>query len=893
MTISHGAGDNGWSHLSARTDAKSHTAPERLPGVAASSPSKWRVLLLNTKDSNPNYYIALSIEQALREHPAVEAVFNADYHDAIATALKQSCNLLVAVDGEGLDRGLCQRLAVLCGKSALWVSEDPYDREHNLRSANLFDCVFTNDSASVSHYDGGAQHLPFAANPRFHELAVPHDAEEARHYLYDVLFIGTAWPNRVEFIRKLSQELPGLKFKVALPTNSFLPPVNLDLPVSAYSWRSANSEVARFANRSRIVLTLHREFAVGGNPAVAATPGPRLFETALAGGFQLVDGSLPETKSYYRDSEEIACFSNIDECVAKVRYYLQNPHERLAMARAAQQRTRREHLYAHRVAKLLTTVDSVAASKPQPAKATSAKRRPNRLLFVCHNHISLGNFGGVEVYVDLLARNLPADMEPLIYFPDRTFPESRLLRLLDVRKGTTRDIRCATPHTVATLTNAEREQEFAKLLHDERIDLVHFHHMLGHPWSLPMVARTMGVPTITTVEDYYASCTHLNLINPMRRFCRASELPAEACDLCLQETMMHRYHGGGALSRDASAAAMEEQRRVGPGSQASRRGYITAALDAHDLIIFISRAAQETTLGLLPLSQRPGQMLVEGLPISNAPKPQARSDFAPPLRVAVPGNLSVIKGGDSLCRIFAATRGEPIEFHVFGRIDMPYDDILRTLNLPHVHIHGGYKPEDSCNQLATCDVALMLSIWPETYVLTVSEAWRAGVVPIVTDTGALGERVTNNVNGFKVPVDEPSAVVHKLRELLDDPRQLASARRNIHDGLYRLLDDHLELIVGHYRRLMKQYRVDERAPDYFREPPQPRCAGGGRAFHLSPDWHLPNSLAGPGPTFDQLQSLGPPSLMRRARRYLRDHGARATMRRAVRELFLRQGIRLP
>ena len=116
-------------------------------------------------------------------------------------------------------------------------------------------------------------------------------------------------------------------------------------------------------------------------------------------------------------------------------------------------------------------------------------------------------------------------------------------------------------------------------------------------------------------------------------------------------------------------------------------------------------------------------MVVEGLPISNVPMRRARTDFAPPLRVAVPGNLSVIKGAVAVPHLLGHAR-QPIEFHVFGRIDMPYDDILRTLNLPHVHIHGGYKPEDSCKQLATCDVALMLSIWPETYVLTVSEAWR-------------------------------------------------------------------------------------------------------------------------------------------------------------------------
>jgi glycosyltransferase involved in cell wall biosynthesis len=541
----------------------------------------------------------------------------------------------------------------------------------------------------------------------------------------------------------------------------------------------------------------------------------------------------------------------------------------------------------------LSALEKDAVEKPRPIRKSGRATHVRRLLFVCHNHISLGNFGGVEVYTDLLARSLPEDMEPLIYFPDRSFPESRLLRLLDVRKGTTRDVRFSTGWSTATLTNTEREQEFAKLLHDERIDLVHFHHMLGHPWSLPLVARTLGVPTVTTVEDYYASCAHLNLINPMRRFCRAAELPAEACDMCLQEGSIHRQFSSGALSRESSAASLAEQRRVGPGSQASRRGYVASVIDAHDLVIFISRAAQEHTLNLLPISPRPRQTTVEGLPIPPPHTAQARREFVAPLRVAVPGNLSFIKGADALCRIFSATRNESIEFHVFGRIDAPYDDILKTLDLPHVHLHGGYQPRDSCSKLATCDVSLLLSIWPETYVLTLSESWRADVVPIVTDIGALGERVAHNVNGFKVPVDEPSAVVNKLREILHDPRQLPRIRRNIHEGLYRRLDDHLGVLTGHYRRLMQDYRVDEHGPPFFAEAPQPRAAGGDRAFHLSSEWHMRNGECRSGASLGCLQTMSQPSLVRRARRYLRDHGVRATLRRAVRELFLRQGIRLP
>src|ERR1700732_3326798 len=126
---------------------------------------RWRVLLLDTKDGNPNHYIVLAIEAALGNHPQVELVRCPGYADALHVAIKEHCNLFLAFDGEGLDRGLCRRLASVCGTSVLWVTEDPYERHVNVQNAVLFDFVFTNDSGSVQAYPRGAYHLPLAAYP--------------------------------------------------------------------------------------------------------------------------------------------------------------------------------------------------------------------------------------------------------------------------------------------------------------------------------------------------------------------------------------------------------------------------------------------------------------------------------------------------------------------------------------------------------------------------------------------------------------------------------------------------------------------------------------------------------------------------------------------------------
>src|ERR1700730_14452560 len=117
---------------------------------------KWRICLLDTKEQNPHHYIVLAIEAALKDHDQVELVRCPPYADALPVAVRDRCNLFLAFDGEGLDRGLCRRLAAVCGTSACWMTEDPYERHVNVQNAGLFDFVFTNDSNSVGSYPGVA-----------------------------------------------------------------------------------------------------------------------------------------------------------------------------------------------------------------------------------------------------------------------------------------------------------------------------------------------------------------------------------------------------------------------------------------------------------------------------------------------------------------------------------------------------------------------------------------------------------------------------------------------------------------------------------------------------------------------------------------------------------------
>ena len=458
----------------------------------------------------------------------------------------------------------------------------------------------------------------------------------------------------------------------------------------------------------------------------------------------------------------------------------------------------------------------------------------------------------MEVYVDLLSRSLPAEYEPLLYFPDRNADaRGHAVQLYDVRRDQRTLGRFAKPLTPNLLREPEREAWFGRLLHEHRIDLVHFQHLMGHPWSLPLVARSQGIPTLLTVMDFFPVCSHLNLITAAGRYCHAPQQSLSACDMCLGE-----------------------QDHLLRFSQANRRAFIGGVLRTLDAIVSLSQSTEDILLKIYP-DLRHQRRYVEGLPVPDRRVPKRQHWAANErLRVAVPGNFARQKGAATLCKVFEAMRHEPIEFHVFGHADAQAAAWLRCNSLPNVIIHGKYDPAVAAQQLTACDVSLMLSIWPETYVLTLSESWQAGLVPIVTDIGALGERVRHGENGFKVPVDEPGAVVHLLRAILADRGSLTPLRRDIGPEDYRSLADHLRNLTGIYDSLIAEFAVHERGDAFFALPPGvPRPLDlGTRARRAS--WHTGSGeLPTAGPTMPGLGS----SPVGRVVRHVRTHGWRMTI----------------
>jgi len=745
-----------------------------------------RILVLDTAQQTHNSYLAIAIVDALQRHSDVSFVQLAGYGNAIDLFRREACNTFLALGGAGCDLAVLGRLCALAERSAIWLTEDPYEFEENLRISAPFDLVFTNDLACLPAYGHNGHHLPLAASRLLHDHT-PLADEDA--YLYDLCFIGTAWPNRVHTINRVFKGLGrALRTKIALPTNVHLPVVVLSDRSSFTDWRVPTPELARIVNRSRVTLNLERKFSASRNDQTGgSTPPPRLFENALAGGFQISLGVSAEAKRYFSPQDEVAFCDTDDELIERIGWALDNPEERTAMALAARRRALGEHLYDHRIDTLLKALAGITGTLE-----TSTAGRCKRVLLVTHNIAGQKGGGGIEIYQQELAEGADA-FEIYTLFP-QTADGITNFTLIAHRAG--KRYRYGFPHAgqANALHDATQERIFEQILVEHSIDLVHFQHLLGMPLSLPLIAKACGVPTLYTLHDFYLICSRFNLLDHRGRFCDIARRSPTECDICL------------------SASG------IPVGSQQRRRNFVGQVLETFDSIVANSPFTADYLRAIYP-AVRPEQLkVVEMLtPTSyRPPRPMPASHSAErelPLKVAVPGNFTHAKGADTIIRALCALRDEPIDFSILGVVQDPnLEQHLRSLGLPRVTVRGGYVPSELPRLMEGMDVSLHLSLWPETYMISLNEAWSAGAVPIVSNLGAPAERVRDAVDGFKVEPEDTGRVCDLIRELCYNRERLYAMQNAVRNRTLVTPGEHIAALNQVYEMAIARSPVPSRSP---------------------------------------------------------------------------------
>ena len=148
------------------------------------------------------------------------------------------------------------------------------------------------------------------------------------------------------------------------------------------------------------------------------------------------------------------------------------------------------------------------------------------------------------------------------------------------------------------------------------------------------------------------------------------------------------------------------------------------------------------------------------------------------LNIAFIGGLNKAKGGVLVSKIIDALK-EDVNWYIFGAIGVKRLAVQKQDNLVKT---GEYVPEDlpALLKVHEIDIVGILSVWPETYSYTLTEAVLNRVPVIATDIGALGRRVNEIKCGWTISVDHAKEDFLKIiNNVLRNSSQLEQYKKEI------------------------------------------------------------------------------------------------------------------
>ena len=286
------------------------------------------------------------------------------------------------------------------------------------------------------------------------------------------------------------------------------------------------------------------------------------------------------------------------------------------------------------------------------------------------------------------------------------------------------------------------------------VETVHVRHLINQPLTaLPEVCRRLGIPFVLSTHDFYMVCPSIQLLDQNLQFC-GGRCTAGAGPCSMPTKFV-------AQAPDLKHSWIHEWRR--------RAG---AVLENADAVVATTDNAAGILAATYPELAGAIDVIEHGRDIErwSASRPGARAPG--PLRLLAIANWAAHKGPEYL-RSMARELGESVEVHVMGQKSY----LLQDVGV----VHGPYQRETLPALVADIDPDLvaLVSIWPETYSHTLTEAFALGVPVIATDIGAVAERVRRHGGGLLVPVDDPTAAADAVRRLMTDGSSLAELRASV------------------------------------------------------------------------------------------------------------------
>ncbi|MEZ6194361.1 MAG: glycosyltransferase [Planctomycetota bacterium] len=337
--------------------------------------------------------------------------------------------------------------------------------------------------------------------------------------------------------------------------------------------------------------------------------------------------------------------------------------------------------------------------------------------------------------------------------------------------------------------------EAARLFADElrrvRPDVVHVHHWFRLSRNLLETCYRLGIPAVCTLHDLYATCPSFF------RVVKGSFTEAPLDDDVWVESLPRLPWMSDAEVRDELDRFAED---FANEMALAHRVIVPSA--AHGALVSKLIAIPPERLVVLPHGT------ITPPPPPAPPRGKRPADA--PIRLGYWGHLFRMKGPHL---VLEALRRLPdprrFELHVWGQVVEPgYRRVLDAAGEGlEIRWHGAFTPEDI--EKVELDLAVLPSSCSESFSFVLDEAFRLGLPAIVSDRGALAERIGEAGAVFRPESSEDLARV--LGEVAADPARLARWRKAVPE--LHSMADHAREMLELYAEVARRRDMSRLAPD--------------------------------------------------------------------------------
>ena len=326
----------------------------------------------------------------------------------------------------------------------------------------------------------------------------------------------------------------------------------------------------------------------------------------------------------------------------------------------------------------------------------------------------------------------------------------------------------------------KRAELLSQILTAFAIDIVHVHHMLWMTLDIFSEAEKLGIPIIYTAHDYYSICPVLTMVNMQESVCTET-LSKEECTECLSCRK--------GISKDIKYIDLWREE-------------FSYGLQKCEKIIAPSKSVRNALIRYYPLLEDKIQVINHGIVLPDKKnRKESGTIQGEKLRIAFIGDIGKNKGAELIYGLIKKGNPKKFEWYLIGGVA---DEKLYHLHQKNLKKHGWYRKEDLSFILKEyqIDIVCILSKVPETFSYTFSEAMACQIPLLVTDIGALGERIQEYNVGWKVSNHARYMdVLELLESIIDNPKEYEEKW----ETLSNLKNISIEDMLNEYRKLYERY----------------------------------------------------------------------------------------